>query len=99
MVPPGFIISEVVWPPIEQIAFAARQVEYLSEIDLQEILSNRQRASKVEAPMPAVCQDAPAQSAVRHIVYAAQITEHLRQRYTVFASLSGVGTIQGPVPT
>src|SRR6266446_1752637 len=98
MVPPRVVISEAVRPLVEQIAFAARQIEYLAEVDREKILGNRQSTSEVQAPMPSIRQDAPTQSAVRYIVDASQVTEHLRRRHTVLALLCDVDTIERPVP-
>src|SRR5258708_21209129 len=99
MAPPSVVIRENVWPFIEKIALAARKMEHFTNVNFQEILGNGQRAPKIQTPMPPVGQHAPAQSAVRHVINATKVTEHLRRRDPFFRLLGGVGTVESLVPT
>jgi hypothetical protein len=95
---PCIVIAEDIRSLIEKIAFATWQAEHLAEIDFQEVLGDRTGTAEIEPPVPAVCQDAPAQPAVRNIVNTAQVAEHLRRGHAILAGLPGVGAIQRAVP-
>ena len=95
---PSVVIRKYVRPFIEKIAFAARELEHFTEVDFEEILGYGERTPKIQAPMPPVSKNAPAQSAVRHVVDAAEITEHLRRRDPVLRFLAGIGTVERPIP-
>ena len=71
--------------PIEQVQFAARQVEGLAEVDLQEVFGDRQGALEIEPPAAAVGQDPPTQPAFGNVVDPAQVAQHLGGGHAVLA--------------
>jgi hypothetical protein len=96
--PPCLVIGERIGPPVEQVALAARQIEDLSEVDLQEIFGDGERAPEIQPPVPAIGEHAPSEAALGHVVDAPEIAEHLRRRYAILARSARLFAIEQPVP-
>lgn len=85
-------------PGGEQFGVDAGDVRQRAEIELQELLRTRARTLPVQAPQPAIGQDAPAHGAIGSDLGAAEVTQDLVGRCARIHRIAAIAAIQGSQP-